>query len=137
MRGLRPGGAVVGADLDGADPRGRRPRTAGQHLLLADRERRTEGELERAFHHLCRKRRLPGRVAAAREDVLRRVPEREERRPGNFDLADPLDARDPDPAGHNRAEREAVIEGKRLAVHLVGDRKSTRLNSSHEWISYA
>src|SRR5207247_9948085 len=33
--------------------------------------------------------------------------------------------------------RRSVCSWKRLHNQHVGDRKSTRLNSSHEWISYA
>src|SRR5438105_10960537 len=41
-----------------------------------------------------------------------------------------------DPRTH-RVERPAVLGGSLFAQPEDGDRKSTRLNSSHEWISYA
>src|SRR5258708_9316286 len=40
-------------------------------------------------------------------------------------------------AAHSKAEAEAVIGARRIGVADEVDRKSTRLNSSHQIISYA
>src|SRR5207247_10455288 len=40
-------------------------------------------------------------------------------------------------ARHLDAHRADELDGSRVDPRQVGDRKSTRLNSSHEWISYA
>src|SRR5438105_5301001 len=89
-----------------------------------------------------------------RAEQARRVGDHVARRP-RLDLGDGHDRRieDVDPAGYEGLERlhdlardrnriEAVVRRRGvapLAAHhdLQGDRKSTRLNSSHEWISYA
>src|SRR5207247_3258975 len=47
----------------------------------------------------------------------------------SLDVADVL--------GHDRVRRVSVALADRLENQPVIDRKSTRLNSSHEWISYA
>src|SRR5205809_5551608 len=41
------------------------------------------------------------------------------------------------PCRINQAQRRAMAVRQRLAVHIHEDRKSTRLNSSHGYISYA
>src|SRR5438105_11956228 len=62
--------------------------------------------------------------AAEREQAHRAlVPERHQRHRGHFQPLGP--------------EQELALRVARLAAARLADRKSTRLNSSHEWISYA
>src|SRR5207247_2788946 len=79
---------------------------------------------------------LPGRPTLRRhEEDLRR---------SLFDVAGPIttvmqpvhDARRGGPLRAFRRGRHADLP-RRLVLHQHRDRKSTRLNSSHEWISYA
>src|SRR5438105_10616484 len=78
------------------------------------------GEIERAGRIACRGGGLERRAAAGRGRT---------RGSGRFLRDDaPFVAR----ARRQRARIECRIRGRKLS-----DRKSTRLNSSHEWISYA
>src|SRR5438105_9626976 len=60
---------------------------------------------------------------------------RDERRRGELDAAVLGQQRARQPAGPQRPEVDAVLGAFDLPQRQ--DRKSTRLNSSHEWISYA
>ena len=84
-------------------------------------ERRAQRQLERALDLLRGQRRGVGRVVAAGHPVLRGVPGREQRPVGDLDPPQPLDARDPHPAGDDEPRRRAVVGRQRRAVHLVGD----------------
>src|SRR5207247_10090720 len=58
--------------------------------------------------------------------------------PGGPDAARPLRRARPRLLRQDvRVERPAALRSPQLKGHLRRDRKSTRLNSSHEWISYA
>ena len=110
---------AVGADLDQPDGGLTRPGPAAQHGGVAGHQ--VGGSVERALHRHPVEDGPVAVPALAVHAVPARVPRRVRDVRGHPELAEPLDAGDPDPAGDNQSRRVPVVPRQGAAVHVPGD----------------